>query len=466
MQSRMCMLSSFSVLSLAAAMRMSITKEDDPTSIEYRGFRRAFSDIDDTMKCSNRARFHGIDTNCDYKGEIYPGVAQFQLEISLGPHENINEAGSQLEPPSPVPLSARPTEARLFLALSHDDKAYLHFEAIGQMNGFEGWALDVEGAQYGSVFSAFSMVRRDFEAVLPQLKYQGWLSYNSSLPTVFVADNGQGDVEAAELMHAHDIEADGRAPLLGAFIHHVQPVPLSSDSLETSWRSGEPGTIEVLAGENIHLFREYLHGACVAFRRGYISAAGYGRVAESVIRECSLQSSEPEFKLPDPRERKICRHFKPHFQIVDGQWTPRSANECDRPFADPVPGLMDGLHPNDIIAAGGQYITGFCADLSSSLLSGLAQAQALFEVHGGAEADVAELAEAGMPEMLYWALKEGVHCLSNCHAWPQDHSCDSDLYDFEDLLESPWVLGETGMRTWSGFCRRRSSHICRLNMKR
>lgn len=464
MQSRMYMLTSLSLSPLAYAMRVAVQDIVPTSTVEYGGVRRAFSDVDDTMTCSHRARFHGIDTNCDFKGEIYPGVAQFQLEIGLGPHESVDEAGGRLKPPSPVPLSARPTEAKWFLAISRDDETYLHWEAAGQRNGFEGWALDVEGAQYGSVFSAFSMVRRDFEAVLPQLKYQGWLSYNSSLPTVFVGDNGQGDVEAAELMYAHDAEAEGRAPPLGAFIHHVQPVPLSSNSLETAWQSGEPGTVQVLAGQNIYLFREYLHGACVAFKEGFISAAGYGRVAESVIRECLLQSPESEFELLDPRERKICRHFKPHFQIVDGQWTPRPADECHRPFADPAPGLMDGIHPSDIVAVGGEYITGFCPDLSSSLLDGLAQAQAMFEAHGGAEADVAELAEAGMPEMLYWALKEGVHCLSDCHAWPRDHSCDSTLYHFEDLLGSPWTLEETGMRTASGFCRIRSSHLCRLTM--
>jgi len=460
MRTRMTMLASVSLLPLVHAMRIEHT--DMPTSIEYRGVRRAFSDIDDTMKCSNRARFHGIDTNCDFKGEIYPGVAQFQLEIGMGPYENTDEAGKQLEPPSPVPLSARPREARMILSISRDDESYLHFQDVGHANGFDGWALDVDGAQYGSVTSSYSMVRRDFEAVLPRLKYEGWLSYNSSLPTVFVGDNGQGDVEAAKLMYAHNVEAEGRAPPLGAFIHHVQPVPLSSDLLETSWLSGEPGTVEALASQNIYLFREYLHGACVAFKKGYISAAGYGRVAHSVIRECALQSSAPAFALGDPRERKICRHFKPHFKIVDGQWTPRPANECDRPFADTTLGLT--VNPNDIVSVGGEYIAGFCQDLTSSFLDGLAQAQAMLEAHGGAEADVAELAEAGMPEMLYWALKEGVHCLSDCHHWPRDHSCDSTIYHFEDLLHSPWGLAETGLRTMSGFCRIRSSHICRLTM--
>merc|ERR1719162_100059 len=138
MQSRLSMLTSFSLISLACAKRVDV--EDHRIAVEdsdeYHGLRRAFSDIDDTMKCSNRARFHGIDTNCDFKGEIYPGVAQFSLEISLGPGENINEAGNRLEPPSVVPLSARPTEARWFLAISREDETFVHYEAVGQMNGF------------------------------------------------------------------------------------------------------------------------------------------------------------------------------------------------------------------------------------------------------------------------------------------------------------------------------------------
>lgn len=321
------------------------------------------------------------------------------------------------------------------------------------------------------------MVRRDFEAVLSGLKYEGWLNTNSSLPTVFVADNGQGDVKAARMMRAHAAIPDGRAPQLGAFIHHVQPVPLSSSELQTSWESGVLGTERILAGQGIYLFRQYVHGACLAYKHGFISAEGYGRVAEDVIRECEPQPTELQLELLKasgldyPRERTICSHFKPSFQIADGQWTPRPAEECDRPFADPAPGLMDGIRPKDIVAAGGEYITGFCSDLSMSLLDGLGQAQNLYDTHGGPEADPAELAEAGLPELLFWALKEGVHCLSDCNplGWP---SCDRQHANSAALLTArrcdtsgrcmSWDLEDSGKRTWSGFCRTRTSHICRL----
>lgn len=311
------------------------------------------------------------------------------------------------------------------------------------------------------------MVVRDFEAVLSGLKYDGWLSYNSSLPTVFVADNGQGDVKAAQMMRAHASIPDGRAPQLGAFIHHVQPVPLSSADLQTSWESGVSGTEQILADQGIYLFRHYVHAACLAYKQGFISAEGYSRVAEGVIRECVPQPTEAQLELLKssnldlPTERTICSHFKPSFRVADGQWTARSAEECDRPFADPAPGLMDGIRPKDIVAAGGEYITGFCSDLSASLLEGLGQAQAFFEAHGGAGAGPEELADAGLPELLYWALKEGVHCLSDCHplAWG---SCDREHSNSDALLASPWDLEDSGKRTWSGFCRTQTSHICRL----
>lgn len=472
MQFRIWLISTISAVSPGGASR--VTAQDAAHDVSYHGLRRAFTDIDDTMKCSHAAIFHGIDTNCDHSGELYPGVAQFQLELGYGLNSQTAGNGSlRLEPPSPVPLSARPRELRRFLRIQKHKPSYKYFKAVGWLNGLQSWSLDVEGAQYGSVRSARSMAVRDFEALLPRLKYEGWLNYNSSIPTVFVGDNGQGDVKAAMMMREHNVTADGRAPQLGAFIHHVQPVPLSSDSLETAWKSGIPGTEQVLADQNIFLFREYVHGACVAYKQGFITAEGYGRVASGVSRECSPQlpaTSEHErlhaLQLGDLRERTICRAIKPNFQVANGIWSPRSADDCEAPFRDPAPGLMDGIRPKDIVAAGGEYITGFCSDISASQLAGLSAAQELMDANGGENVGPTELAEAGLPEFLYWALKEGVHCLSDCSSGlVRGHSCNREHSDSYALIGSTWNLMDTGSRTWSGFCRRRTSHMCRLTVR-
>jgi len=171
---------------------------------------RVFSDLDDTLKCS-LGGVAGMDTNCGNHGEIYPGALNFVLELGRGPRE-----GEVAAPPKVVPLSARPSELRFALGIKASDPLNRAFQEVASSEGIPGWGLDLAGAKYGSLMNALSVFQSRFEAGLSYRKFSGWLSYNASEPTVFLADNGQGDVKAAEMMVARQndilfqsIDSDG-----------------------------------------------------------------------------------------------------------------------------------------------------------------------------------------------------------------------------------------------------------------
>jgi len=155
---------------------------------------RVFSDLDDTLKCS-LGGVAGMDTNCDHHGEIYPGALNFALELGRGPRE-----GEIAAPPKAVPLSARPEELRFLLGIKDSDPLNIAFQKVASSENASAWGLDLAGAQYGSLMNALSVFQSRFEAGLSQKKFNGWLAYNASEPTFFLADNGQGDVKAAEMM--------------------------------------------------------------------------------------------------------------------------------------------------------------------------------------------------------------------------------------------------------------------------
>ena len=88
---------------------------------------QVISDIDDTIKasdpeCHSKSEclktlspeqlgryMAGVDNRLEFD-EIYPGLAEFQLALSLGPAYTRLKSSRQLFPRSPIPLSARPRE--------------------------------------------------------------------------------------------------------------------------------------------------------------------------------------------------------------------------------------------------------------------------------------------------------------------------------------------------------------------
>jgi hypothetical protein len=311
---------------------------------------------------------------------------------------------------------------------------FQHFEEVGlQFFGQPGWGLDVELAQYGSLTSGRSVASGEFDSELPFLKYSGWTSVGpgGGHPSIFVGDNGQGDVRAAQLMLAHPHTED-ELPLLGAFIHHVQPRPLSSQLLNTSWASGNDGRRAVLATQGIHLFYNYAHAACLAFQNGFISSTGYRRVLEAVINECGgadqLQATS----------RVACQALRP--EVPDG--IPREAESCQKATEAAGPGQLTGY---DVFPSGSRWMLGFCDELSSPLLERFA-----------ASRDTSKESDATRG-YVYWALRQGVHCLTDC-----GQACDE--VSVVSTLQPPVKFVDTGEKYHSGICNLQRNRICKVEL--
>eukprot|EP00928_Gymnodinium_smaydae_P040358 TRINITY_DN27378_c0_g2_i1.p1 TRINITY_DN27378_c0_g2~~TRINITY_DN27378_c0_g2_i1.p1 ORF type:complete len:496 (-),score=97.86 TRINITY_DN27378_c0_g2_i1:216-1703(-) len=264
------------------------------------------SDIDDTVKCSGGKsktdRIAGIDSECHgtVRHGLYPGVAAFYYGLSLGWRTGWNTSKPVVEN-LPVPLTARPAKLKLLLKLKHckgEDKAFRRKICPGCDKCSEGkimkrvtepckcFGLDVNGAKYGRVSDARPDWKR--EAIYKKLadeekgenvafesggyERMGLSKFKSfrkvaekkkNIPYVFIGDNGQGDLTAAQLMlNARPTR------LTAAFIHYVRHDMLPG---EGEFKAAK----EAWAARNIYLFDTYLEAAEIALSLGMISEANF-----------------------------------------------------------------------------------------------------------------------------------------------------------------------------------------------
>ena len=110
---------------------------------------KVVTDIDDTVKSSGGKTLFGIplggiDTHFR-RGDFYPGVFQFYLELSRANTKSKS-------PPKVAVLTARAREFLFALALKPADKLCSAFRDIGIQNGISDWGIGVDtDVYYGSV---------------------------------------------------------------------------------------------------------------------------------------------------------------------------------------------------------------------------------------------------------------------------------------------------------------------------
>ena len=119
-------------------------------------YTQVISDVDDTLKSSGGVQVAGValgGIDVQYpRGEIYPGVAEFMLFLSL-------KKGSTLVPPKVAILTARAEELKEVLQLKPTSKLAQAFIAAGESNGISGWGLGP--VLYGSVAEWILQVRNN-----------------------------------------------------------------------------------------------------------------------------------------------------------------------------------------------------------------------------------------------------------------------------------------------------------------
>jgi hypothetical protein len=196
----------------------------------FRGPVKVITDIDDTIVSSGGhklfgAKLFGVD-NQYKRGEFYPGVIQFVLELAHAnppfnnPLTRHSATASNMRLPSNVCiLTARAKELKLVMAIKPTSKIVKAFRTCATACGKPDWGMG--DVHYGSFTEIIRANRRGwrkfthFERMVESDAKSG-----DDRQYVFIGDTGDRDEDAAQRMatkYPHKLRA--------VFLHHVFPVP-------------------------------------------------------------------------------------------------------------------------------------------------------------------------------------------------------------------------------------------------
>jgi len=238
-----------------------------PNSLATRPtLRKILSDVDDTLFSSGGRFPAGIDNKFEHHA-LYPGVLTFYKELDIG----LADRPAEDEWPKSWKgnlafLSARPHVYKDW----SQKKSYQLFNKLRKTHGLHTTPTLLAG----ELFSSFQMFRGDFDPMANK-KVQNFLEFSALYPEytfVFIGDNGQGDVSAAEKMiqsHKDRIEA--------VFIHKVQDL--------TKTPGFKDGSIQLWEDLGIVFFETYVGAALEACKRKLLRPSGLQMVANKAVQE-------------------------------------------------------------------------------------------------------------------------------------------------------------------------------------
>lgn len=248
---------------------------------KQQAWRKVLSDVDDTLYSSGGRYPAGMDTRFP-RHALYPGVLSFYRELDMGtngPDDWTDDRVGNL-----VFLSARP---HVYKDMS-EKKSYAKFAALYEKMGMHTLPTMLAGnIKSGRAF----MWQGDLEP-MAQKKFENFCEYYQLYPEfthVFVGDNGQGDVRAAELI----VEKFGSEALEAAFFQQVQPLDKvfgyhSKEDLER-WRR-----------MNIVFFNTYVGAAVEAVKMKKVRLGGLRKICEESVRTFEAIQT---WKSPESRDR-------------------------------------------------------------------------------------------------------------------------------------------------------------------
>mmetsp|Transcript_7941 Transcript_7941/g.16648 ORF Transcript_7941/g.16648 Transcript_7941/m.16648 type:complete len:281 (-) Transcript_7941:535-1377(-) len=239
-------------------------------------FTQVISDVDDTLKSSGGVNIGGValgGIDVQYsRGDFYPGVAEFMLQLSLGKQQSRQ---SQPTPCKVAILTARAEEFKLALELKEDSSLAVAFRQAGQNLGISGWGLGP--VLYGSVAEWIVQDRKglrkftNFERLLQQDPTGGRI-----LRYIYVGDTGELDQEAGETMLR-----EYPAVCQAVFLHCVQGVPGGNCPVPPP---------KLIHGRPLVFFRTYVGAALAAVQWQLMTPQGLRRVMEAA---CDDLQDEP-----------------------------------------------------------------------------------------------------------------------------------------------------------------------------
>ena len=238
---------------------------------ERQPWRKVLSDVDDTLASSGGRFPAGIDRRFP-RHALYPGVLAFYRELDLGT-TGPDEWGPDRDQGNLVFLSARP---HLYKDVS-EKHSYAKFRKLQEKRGMHTTPTLLAG----SLDSGYNYVmERNIEG-LAQKKMENFEQFVSLYPEysfVFIGDNGQGDLRAAELMAKKARLSPSHPPIDALYIHRIQALNQSygyDEHAFNRWRA-----------MGICFFDNYIEAAMDAATRRHpplIRMTGLRRVVEAAV---------------------------------------------------------------------------------------------------------------------------------------------------------------------------------------
>ena len=235
-------------------------------------WRKILSDIDDTLVCSFGPSLAGIDQSYPPKA-IYPGVLRFYRELDLGVAGNDDEWDKH-RVGNLVFLSARPHVYK-------DLAEQVTFEKLKALKGDENNPCGMHTTPSllaGSMETGGDYLFRGLMEPIARKKFDNFREYSTLYPEfkfVFIGDNGQGDVRAAEMILE---SVEQRKNVERIYIHEVQPL---HKTFAQSPESKSP------TSPSICYFRTYVDAALDAYHQSLIRCLGLRRICMASIDDFS-----------------------------------------------------------------------------------------------------------------------------------------------------------------------------------
>jgi hypothetical protein len=280
----------------------------------YRYYTQVISDVDDTLKSSGGVHVFdialgGIDTQYP-RNTIYPGVAEFMLQLSIGPTTPISSSSSSSSSssessssaiiiPKVAILTARAYELKVFLELKESNPLAVLFRQTASqyetpMTKDWGFAPILYGSIAEWILQDRKGLRKfhNFEQLLQlqQQQNQNITSTSSSPPLnivlkyIYVGDTGEYDEEAGMAMLQYYPQY-----VQAIFLHVV-----TNDDMAIRTNTVPIPHTKYINGRPIIYFRTYVGAAISAFEHGLISRYGFQYVVREVSSLLSVNQNRKE----------------------------------------------------------------------------------------------------------------------------------------------------------------------------
>jgi len=242
------------------------------------------------------ARFLGIPLggidNQYKRGQFYPGVLQFGLELSK--FGRSSSSRNSAVPSKITVLTARAKEFKFALAIKQSGKLCSAYRRLGVVNGVDDWGIG--DVYYGSVAEWILQWRKgirkfsNFELMLQSDISQG----HENNKYIIIGDTGEKDEDAAER-----IISKYPSNIKAVFLHNVY-------NMKSKYRPYARPVDRIVSDVPIFYFRTYIGAAVKAYYANIITKEALKRITIQAMDELRLSHESSIARL---NEMKMVPRF-------------------------------------------------------------------------------------------------------------------------------------------------------------